>query len=292
MPTFSFFAPAFFALASDVNDTDINDTTDEISDDSSVPYTVLLFAALKDAAKSATITICAPRGNVSVTKLLRLGAAQFPAIAPFLPYVRVAVNFEYSNLETTLSPRDEIAFLPPVSGGSSENLSEIEFPIVASPIVQITHGVIDTPAISRATERCLDGGAGAVLTFEGVVRNNAQGQLINFLEYFAYEAMAQRTLQQISDEVRARWDLPCSIVHRLGKLEIGEASVVICVASAHRAESFEACRYAIERIKESVPIWKKETARDGSSWVGNLLSPVSPKPENVVLAAHRVLDVM
>lgn len=235
-----------------------------------VAFTVLLFAALKDAAQSSSLEIRAAQKNVSVSELLRLCGEQFPALAPYLPYVRVAVNFEYSMSETTVSARDEIAFLPPVSGGSSLDSSQI-----ARPPIEITFEPIDTMSVVCATENCLNGGAGAVLTFEGVVRNNAQGQQVHFLEYFAYEAMALRTLQQISDEVLEKWDLPCAVVHRLGRLEIGEASVVICVASAHRAESFAACRHAIERIKEIVPIWKKETATDGSSWVEDPLRVAS-----------------
>ena len=238
---------------------------------SSTFFTVLLFAALKDAAQSSFVQIRTDSSRVSVADLLKLCGQQFPALAPYLPYVRVAVNFEYSNGEQSVCATDEVAFLPPVSGGSIETDS-VE---VTQPMIAITHEKIDTSAVARSAEKCLSGGAGAVLTFEGIVRDNAAGHLVNFLEYFAYEEMARRTLQQVSDEVRARWDLPCAIVHRLGRLEIGEASVVIGVASPHRAESFEACRYAIDRIKEIVPIWKKETARDGYWWVEDPLRAAS-----------------
>ncbi len=238
---------------------------------SSTEFTVLLFAGLKDAAQSSSIQVhCS--SPVSVTALLRACGGQFPALASYLPYVRVAVNFEYSNGDRMVSSADEIAFLPPVSGGSAETHSA-EIP---NPIVAITHQPIGTLEVARSAENCLKGGAGAVLTFEGVVRDNAQGHLVNFLEYYGYEEMARRTLQQVSDEVKARWDLPCALVHRLGRLEIGEASVVIAVASPHRAQAFEACRYAIDRIKEIVPIWKKETARDGSWWVEDPLHPAAP----------------
>ncbi len=220
-------------------------------------FEVLLFAALKDAAQTSSIQI---RGAspVSIADLLKLCGEQFPILAPYLSYIRVAVNFEYSNQEQNVSMTDEIAFLPPVSGGSSE---------IFQPLVAITHDKIDSHEVARSAENCLNGGAGAVLTFEGIVRDNANGHTIHFLEYFAYDEMARRVLRNVSDEVRARWNLPCAIVHRLGRLEIGEASVVICVASAHRGEAFEACRYAIDRLKETVPIWKKETARDGFWWV-------------------------
>ncbi|HVF84366.1 MAG TPA: molybdenum cofactor biosynthesis protein MoaE [Abditibacteriaceae bacterium] len=238
---------------------------------SSTEVKVLLFAALKDAAQSSSVQVrCS--SPASVADLLTACEQQIPALAPYLPYVRVAVNFEYSNGEQTISPGDEIAFLPPVSGGSLGDSVE-----VISPLVAITHQAIDPEEVARSAEECLGGGAGAVLTFEGIVRNNAQGHLVNFLEYYGYEEMARRTLGQVSEEVRARWDLPCALVHRLGRLEIGEASVVIAVASPHRAQAFEACRYAIDRIKEIVPIWKKETAQDGSWWVENPLDTIEPK---------------
>lgn len=233
-------------------------------------FTVLLFAALKDAAQCSFVQVRTV-SPTSVAQLLTACGEQFPALAPYLPYIRVAVNFEYSNGEQNISATDEIAFLPPVSGGSVETDS-VE---TMQPMIAIIHEPIDTSAVARSAENCLNGGAGAVLTFEGIVRDSAAGHQVHFLEYFAYEEMARRTLQQIGDEVRARWDLPCAIVHRLGRLEIGEASVVISVASPHRAESFEACRYAIDRIKEIVPIWKKETARDGYWWVEDPLRAAS-----------------
>ena len=193
-------------------------------------FTVLLFASLKDAVQTSSISVVAAEPRVSVADLLRLCGEQFPALSPYLPYVRVAVNFEYSNNEQSVSFTDEIAFLPPVSGGSVETFQ---------PEIAITHEKIDSAAVALSVQRCWSGGAGAILTFEGIVRDNAQNRAVEYLEYFAYEAMALRTLQQVSDEVKERWDLPCAIVHRLGRLEIGEASVVIAVASPHRAPSFE-----------------------------------------------------
>lgn len=111
------------------------------------------------------------------------------------------------------------------------------------------------------------GAAGAVVTFLGIVRNNSQGHKIQYLEYSAYKPMAEREMQRIADEVRERWNFPCAIVHRVGRLEIGEASVVIAVAAPHRGAAFEACHYAIDRVKQTVPVWKKEVAEDGFWWV-------------------------
>lgn len=111
------------------------------------------------------------------------------------------------------------------------------------------------------------GGAGAVVTFLGIVRNNSRGKSVNALEYDAYKPMAERKLREIGEEINRRWNVRCAILHRVGRLAVGEVSVIIAVAAPHRAEAFDACRYAIERIKEIVPIWKKEFADSGEWWV-------------------------
>jgi molybdopterin synthase catalytic subunit len=110
-------------------------------------------------------------------------------------------------------------------------------------------------------------GAGAIITFLGIVRNNSRGKSVYYLEYDAYQPMAERKMREIGDEIRARWNVPCAILHRVGRLDIGEASVAIAVAAPHRKDAFDACRYAIERIKEIVPIWKKEFAESGEWWI-------------------------
>ena len=110
-------------------------------------------------------------------------------------------------------------------------------------------------------------GDGAVTSFLGVVRNNADGRGVQRLEYYAYEPMALKQIRQIGEDLEARWAVRAAIVHRLGCLEIGEASVAIAVASPHRANAFEACRHAIEQIKKDVPIWKKEHYEDGAVWI-------------------------
>ena len=121
--------------------------------------------------------------------------------------------------------------------------------------------------IVQAAQDADPGAAGAVVTFLGTVRNNSQGHSIEYLEYEAYRPMAQQEMERIAAEVRERWGFPCSMAHRLGRLQIGEVSVVIAVASPHRKAAFEACHWAIDRVKESVPIWKKEVATDGYWWV-------------------------
>lgn len=141
-----------------------------------------------------------------------------------------------------------------------------EFPLFA-----VTEKPLSADAIGRAV---LHDGAGAVVTFSGTVRDNSQGHSVRYLEYSAYAPMAEREMQKIGEEVRARWDLPCAIWHRVGRLQIGEASVAIAVASPHRKEAFEACHWALNRVKETVPIWKKEVAVDGYWWVEDPLSDV------------------
>ncbi len=119
-----------------------------------------------------------------------------------------------------------------------------------------------------------DPGAGAICTFLGVVRDNNLGREVDYLEYEAYPDMAVPAMQRIADEIRERWDvIEVAIVHRVGRLEIGEVSVGIAVSSPHRAEAFAACQYAIDRLKESVPIWKKEVWSDGQEWIeGTVIS--------------------
>lgn len=137
------------------------------------------------------------------------------------------------------------------------------FRIVSEPIT--------TGQLIQAVE---DPGAGAICTFHGVVRDNNLGREVDYLEYEAYSEMAVPAMERIADEVRRRWDvINVAIVHRVGRLEIGEASVVISVSSPHRVEAFEACRYAIDRLKENVPIWKKEVWADGEEWIeGSVIS--------------------
>lgn len=130
---------------------------------------------------------------------------------------------------------------------------------------------INTNQLVEAVE---DPGAGAICTFLGVVRDNNLGREVDYLEYEAYPRMAVPAMQRIADEIRERWNvIEVAIVHRVGRLEIGEASVGIAVSSPHRAEAFEACHYAIDRLKEAAPIWKKEVWSDGQEWIeGTVLS--------------------
>jgi molybdopterin synthase catalytic subunit len=135
-------------------------------------------------------------------------------------------------------------------------------------ILRITRDALDTQAVRALEETITTRGDGGVVTFQGVVRDNARGKQVRSLEYDAYVEMAEQQMAQIAAEVERRWEASAvAMVHRIGPLEIGECSVVVVVACPHRAEAFEACRYAIDTLKSTVPIWKKEIYTDGEEWV-------------------------
>jgi molybdopterin synthase catalytic subunit len=132
------------------------------------------------------------------------------------------------------------------------------------PIVALTHDPIDVAAVGRTVEAP---GFGAVVTFTGNVRDNARERRVLYLEYEAYASLAEKQMRTLGDEAETRWDIHCAITHRLGRLEIGECSVVVAVASAHRAEAFEACCWLMDTLKATVPIWKKEYFEGGACWI-------------------------
>jgi len=133
-------------------------------------------------------------------------------------------------------------------------------------IFEITREPIDKLGLEQ---RLITGAAGAVVTFDGVVRDNSQGRRVVTLQYEAYEPMAVKEMRRVGEEIRERWPDAerIGIVHRFGELKISESSVVIVITSPHRRVAFEACRYAIDRVKQTVPIWKKEIFEDGEAWV-------------------------
>lgn len=181
---------------------------------------------------------------------------RFPKLAEFRASIAASVNQEYAGWRAPLSSGDEVAFLPPVSGGQQPAVAEDIFQIVREPIEP--RNLIKS---LKAPEN------GAVVVFDGFVRDNFRGQRTLYLEYEAYEPMALAKMREIGAHIRMTFPIHrLAIVHRLGRLEIGETSVLIAVSSAHRCAAFDACRYAIDTLKRAVPIWKKEYFAGGAVW--------------------------
>jgi molybdopterin synthase catalytic subunit len=179
-------------------------------------------------------------------------AARFPRLNDLSGALLLAVNQEIADRARVLQDGDEVAFLPPVSGGSSGDY------------YLLTRSPISTADLVRQQKASEDG---AVVVFEGVVRNNSRGRTTLYLEYEAYEPMALRKMEEIGEEAKRRFEIDhIGMIHRLGRVEIGETSVAIIVTAAHRRAAFGACQLAIDRLKEIVPIWKKEYFEDGSVW--------------------------
>ena len=187
-----------------------------------------------------------------VGNLRRRYEQRFPRLRELAGSLLTAVNQEIAEPSLALREGDEVAFMPPVSGGAGEDF------------FRLTRDPIPTHDLTRQLTAPEDG---AVVVFEGVVRNHSRDGKTLFLEYEAYEPMALRKMEEIGREMREKFPVDgIGMIHRLGRLEIGETSVAIVVTSAHRAAAFEACRYAIDRLKQIVPIWKKEHFEDGAVW--------------------------
>lgn len=181
--------------------------------------------------------------------------ADAPALTGLANSVMLMVNEEYVTAEHVLQDGDELAIIPPVSGGDHPKM------------FTVTAHELDP----RDVEALVAGPAeGAIVTFIGTVRDHARGRAVKLLDYEAYESAAEKMLARVGEEAREQWpDVTIAIAHRTGALQPGEASVVIACASAHRDEAYDASSFAISRIKEIVPIWKKEHYEDGSTWVGS-----------------------
>ena len=221
---------------------------------------VLFFGVLKDVVGRSSETVDLPQG-ARVRELLSHYSREAPQFDAMVPSLAISVNQEYSGTDRVLRDGDEVGLLPPVSGGSPEGATA---PDEMPGEVRIVRERIDTRAVVGRLKRPEDG---AVVIFDGVVRDNTRGRRTLYLDYEAYEAMALKQMECLAAEARTRFGVRgVSIVHRLGRLEIGETSVLIVVASAHRAAAFEACRWIIDNLKKTVPIWKKEYFEDGAVW--------------------------
>jgi molybdopterin synthase catalytic subunit len=186
--------------------------------------------------------------------------SRYPALGRLPEPSGYAINDEYVDGARPLQENDEVALIPPVSGGGEGRVAQ------HAPLIELTNGPI---AIDRLLGEVADPGAGAVVLFLGVVRDNARGRRVDHLMYEAYETLARREMEKIAAAITARWPVArVAMIHRTGHLGVGEASVAVSVSAPHRAEAFEAARFAIDTLKATVPIWKKEIWEGGEAWVG------------------------
>ena len=210
---------------------------------------VLFFGMLKELAGLGSDSLTLP-DSATLADVIRHYEGRIPRLKEMAGSIAMSVNREYAGPECKLNSGDEIGLLPPVSGG-----------VLHSAIVR---SAIDTAAVLEGIKQSSDG---AAVVFEGVARDNTRGRRTLYLDYEAYEEMALKQLEELAERALAQFQVrDVALVHRLGRLEIGETSVLIVVASAHRAAAFEACRWLIDTLKRTVPIWKKEYFEDGAVW--------------------------
>jgi MoaE-MoaD fusion protein len=220
---------------------------------------VLFFGVLKDVAGRSSESLTLP-DQATAGDVLKHYEARLTSLKGKLSSIAISVNQEYAGPEASLRSGDEVALLPPVSGGLAR--------------VAIVREKIDSGGELEKIRQPEDG---AAVVFEGIVRNHSRGRRTLFLEYEAYEDMARKQMESLAEQALAQFQVrDVALVHRLGRLEIGETSVLIIVASAHRAAAFEACRWLIDTLKRTVPIWKKEHFEDGAVWADG-----EPFPERV-----------
>jgi molybdopterin synthase catalytic subunit len=224
---------------------------------------VLYFAVFRDKlGRDDDIVALAPGGRVS--DAIEALSARHDAIAKLRGKFRVAVNQEFADDDRELVEGDELALIPPVAGGSGEPSPGSERP--AARHIQL----LATPlSLDRCVLAVGGAGMGGIVTFTGMVRRESRGAVVDHLEYEAYGAMAVREMTRLCDEIEAELaGVALAVEHRVGRLEVGELAVVIAAAAPHRAEAFTACRAMIDRLKDRVPIWKKEVGDDGAEWIG------------------------
>lgn len=228
---------------------------------------VLFFGVLKDLAGRGSDSINLPE-HATVSDVLQYYEQRLSANHALWTSIAVSVNQEYAIADAPLHSNDEVALLPPVSGGSDDQ-----------PLVRLVQERIVPHDVVPRLERPEDG---AIVIFDGIVRNHSRNRRTLYLEYEAYEAMALVKLQELAAQATQKFAMRnLAIVHRLGRIEIGESSVLIAVFSAHRAPAFDACRWVIDTLKRTVPIWKKEFFEDGAIWADG-----EPFPELLVAGTN------
>ena len=222
-----------------------------------------LFARLREQAGTDAENVELPAGS-TVADVYEALQKLHPGLQADPKAVRAALNQEFAGWDAVVADGDEVAFIPPVSGGAHG----------AGILFELTSRPLDARRIEAAVAHK---GAGAICTFTGVVRDNSRGRSVTHLEYEAYAEMATAQMRKIAGEIEEKWpEARVAMAHRTGRLEIGEPSVVVSVSSPHRAEAIAACKWGIDRLKETVPIWKKEHATDGTYWIEGDEARLSP----------------
>ncbi len=214
---------------------------------------LLLFGSVREAAGTSKLIVELADG-ASVADLRIWLAERNPVVEKLGDRLAASINTEMAQADDVLEDGDEVAFLPPVAGGDGavKRCTISELPLDEAEVAARVEGP----------------DAGGVVSFIGRVRNHARGHTIEHLEYEAYPAMAEKEMEKIVDEAAEKWPgTRVAIAHRIGRLEIGDAAVIVIAASAHRGEAFDACEFAIDTLKVTVPIWKREVATDGAYWV-------------------------
>ena len=224
---------------------------------------VRAFASYREAIGAHSVKLEVSEGTTPTEVWDRL-VGRYPRLVGLPKPHAFAINEEYVEESYALRERDELVLIPPVSGGASKSSQSSQS---NTTWVELAENVIDVNAVLK---RVSHPQAGGVVIFLGTVRDNSRSRHVKFLEYEAYKPMAIKEMNRVAEEARRRWlVLGIAIVHRLGHLEVGDISVAIAVSSEHRKEAFEAGRYAIDSLKQTVPIWKKEVWDAGEAWIGS-----------------------
>jgi len=236
---------------------------------------ILFFGMLKDLAGRGSDLLNLPE-DATLGDVFTHYEELIPRLGTLAPSIAISINQEFAGPDSNLKEGDEIAFLPPVSGGLKD--PEMDVTTASRRHTLIVRQKINAQAVLAELKQPEDG---AAVVFDGVVRDNTRGRRTLYLDYEAYEEMALKQMDALAEQALQRFPIRAvAMVHRLGRLEIGETSVLIVVASAHRAASFDACRWLIDTLKRTVPIWKKEYFEDGAVWADGEPFPAGvPKAE-------------
>jgi molybdopterin converting factor subunit 1 len=236
-------------------------------------WTISLFAGLAERLETRTLQLSWEEDQLTASQIKQRLSTQYPQHTDILSVCFMAQNQSYAHDDTIVKCTDELALLPPVSGGSGHELEPYEELIMGKRFY-----ITDKPLnVNNLISQVYHADHGAAIVFVGTTREWTAGQRTVTLEYEAYVPMAETALARIGEEIAERWPgTLCAIAHRIGRVGIKEISVIIAVSASHRSDTYEASRYAIERLKQTVPIWKKEVYEDGTEWKGHQLGPWNP----------------